>query len=217
MVPKFKFETEVRREEFGDLRFRKLLARDEWKMLPFAVKARFSKRLAGGATAVYTGLVTDVRISKAGRALAHALRLIGAPLPIFDHVGVPTIVTVTEDVKSSGQIWTRLYGNRAGFPQVIHSAKRFSGPTGLEEYIGFGVAMALTVTASPVGLVFESAAYSIGVGAFRLKLPHWLTPGSLTVTHSEVGQDRFVFTMTLRHPVLGELIHQAAEYRDSAE
>jgi hypothetical protein len=201
-------------EELGDLRFRQLLAEDQWAILPAAVRRRFSKRLKGGATAVYTGMVRQVRISTAGKILAHTLRLIGAPLPIFTHADVPTVVTVTEDTKTGGQIWTRLYANRAGFPQVIHSSKRFSGPTGLEEYIGFGVAMTLSVSTQEKGIIFASVGYTIGIGAVRVNLPSWLTPGKLTVKHLEMDQDHFVFEMTLRHPAFGELVFQSAQYRD---
>ena len=74
------------------------------------------------------------------------MRLIGGPLPIDRaSVHVPSVVTVTEDKASGGQIWTRIYGRRKGFPQVVHSSKRFAGPTGLEEYVGYGVGMTLTV------------------------------------------------------------------------
>ena len=122
----------------GDLRFRALLDDEDWNALPEAVRRRFSKRLSGGATAVYVGTITAARMSLPGRLLAEALRVVGAPLPLRRDVGVPSVVTVTEDVATGGQFWTRLYANRTSFPQVIHSAKRFSGPTGLEEYIGFG-------------------------------------------------------------------------------
>jgi Domain of unknown function (DUF4166) len=197
-----------------DHRFRQLVSKTEWDALPAAVRKRFSKKLTGGATAVYAGVVTGFRVSRFGKILAHALRVIGAPLPLFDHVDVPTVVTVTEDVRTSGQIWTRTYANRAGFPQVIHSAKRFSGPTGLEEHVGCGISMLLKVVAEPRGIIFKSAGYQFKLGHLRIAVPRFLSPGDLTVRHMEAENDRFVFEMTLHHPMLGELIHQSAEYGD---
>lgn len=200
--------------ELGDLRFRSLLSMQDWSILPAAVRKRFSKRLAGGATAIYVGKVTAFRISRTGQFLAHALRLMGAPLPLFKDVDVPTVVSVTEDIATGGQIWSRMYCNRSGFPQVIHSAKQFSGPTGLEEYVGCGVVMMLRVKAEARGLTFSSAGYALRLGRFRFAIPKFASPGALAVTHFETGTDRFAFEMTLRHPWFGELIHQAAEYRD---
>ncbi len=197
-----------------DHRFRQLLTREAWASLPLAVRKRFSKQLTGGATAVYAGRVTEFEISVTGKVLAHALRLIGAPLPLFKDIDVPTVVTVTEDVKTGGQIWTRTYANRTGFPQVIHSAKRFSGPTGLEEHVGFGVSMLLEVDAGPQGIVFKSAGYQIKLGSLRLAIPELLSPGVVTVSHIEIDRTHFVFDMTLHHPLLGTLIHQTAEYSD---
>jgi hypothetical protein len=203
-------------EPLGDIRFRKLMSHAEWHALPAAVRNRFSKRLAGGAMAVYSGIVREVRLSKLGHALATALRIMGAPLPIFTDVNTPTVVTVTEDVKTGGQIWTRLYGNRNGFPQVIHSAKRFSGPTGLEEYVGFGVNMCLTLQTVSEGLVFTSAVYRMKLGHLQFTLPKWMMPGTLAVKHLEINPMHFRFEMTLTHPLFGELVHQAAEYVDGA-
>jgi Domain of unknown function (DUF4166) len=199
---------------YVDHRFRKLVAKADWEQLPAAVRKRFSKRLTGGATAVYVGNVTGFRITTFGKILAQALRLIGAPLPVFDHIQVPTVVTVTEDVKTGGQIWTRTYANRSGFPQVIHSAKLFSGPTGLEEHVGFGITMLLEVVACPEGLTFKSAGYQLKIAALRVALPKFLTPGEVTVTHMETDETHFIFEMTLRHPWLGEIMRQTAEYRD---
>jgi Domain of unknown function (DUF4166) len=197
-----------------DPRFRQLVPKAEWNALPLAVRKRFSKKLSGGATAIYVGRVTEFRISKLGRILAQALRLIGAPLPVFDHINVPTVVTVTEDVKTGGQIWTRAYANRTGFPQVIHSAKRFSGPTGLEEHVGCGVSMLLQVKARTNGITFESAGYQLKLFNLRITLPRFMTPGKVTVTHMALEDERFQFAMTLKHPLFGELIYQAADYGD---
>ena len=210
----------LKRQEIGaapvhiDHRFRKLVSREQWEALPPAVRKRFSKKIEAGATAIYRGRVTHFRMSRVGKVLAHALRLMGAPLPLFDHVDVPTVVTVTEDVETGGQIWTRAYANRSGFPQVIHSAKRFSGPTGLEEHVGCGVSMLLEVKAEPKGLIFQSAAYQVKLGSLRIPLPRFLSPGRVTVTHMETEVGRFQFEMTLSHPLFGELIHQSAEYGD---
>src|ERR1700709_2801421 len=141
----------------GDLRFRALLSDDDWHRLPPATRQRFSKRLADGSTAIYVGEVVEISFSRVGWWLAQIARLIGGPLPTSSDTQIPSIVTVTEDAATSGQIWTRIYARRNGFPQVIHSSKRFAGPTGLEEYLGFGVGMALRVGGGGQALLFRTA------------------------------------------------------------
>jgi Domain of unknown function (DUF4166) len=200
--------------ESTDLRFQALLGPRDWNLLPAAVRRRFSKRLAGGATAIYVGMIDSMNISLPGRMLAQALRLIGAPLPLHQDINVPSIVSVTEDLATGGQIWTRLYARRGGFPQIIQSSKRFTGPTGLEEYVGRGITMALLPRVTPTALAFESAGYSIRFGRLRLAIPRWLTPGHVTVTHEEVTPETFRFTLVLRHPLLGVLLRQSGLFHE---
>jgi hypothetical protein len=200
----------------GDLRFRALLAAAEWAELPLPIRARFSKRLAGGNTIVYVGEILETRMSRAGWLLAQAARLLGGPLPTQSDARVPAIVTVTEDMATGGQIWTRLYARRQGFPQVIHSSKRFSGPTGLEEYVGRGIGMALTVHVEERALIFRSRHYFLQMFGWRLQLPAWLTPGALTVTHTEIGEGKFIFTLDINHPEFGALIHQSAVFQEAS-
>jgi Domain of unknown function (DUF4166) len=202
-------------ETLGDLHFRALLPAADWAALPFAIRRRFSKRLAGGSTVVYVGTVLETSMSRAGWWLAQATRLIGAPLPIARYRDAPAAVTVTEDVAGGGQNWTRLYARRAGFPQIIHSAKRFAGPTGLEEYVGCGVGMALTVHVEEHALIFRSAGYFLELFGRRVPLPAWLSVGALTGTHGELGEGRFSFTLDLVHPRFGALIRQTAEFREA--
>ena len=214
------------RVELGDLRFRALMTEKDWASLPLAIRRRFSKRVAGGQTIVYAGEILETRMSRAGWWLAHAARLIGAPLPLARDspdrsarvpiVHLASVVAVTEDMATGGQIWSRLYACRKGFPQAIHSAKRFAGPTGLEEYVGCGVGMTLTVHVREGALIFRSKKYFLELFGRRLFLPQWLTPGTLYVTHAELPDGKFSFTLQIFHPRFGLLLRQMAIFREIA-
>ncbi len=199
----------------GDLRFRNLLGREAWTALPPAIRRRFSKRLAGGDSVVYVGEVLKTRLTWLGRIFAQIARLVGGPLPTSTDQGVAAVVTVTEDGATGGQHWSRLYVRRDHFPQVIQSSKQFAGATGLEEYVGCGVGMALTVHVEHEALLFRSAFYFVRVGRHRVKLPAWFTPGRITVSHAEAGEERFVFTLDVEYPRLGTIIHQTALFREA--
>lgn len=199
-----------------DLRFRDLLPAGAWALLPQAVRNRFGKPVAGLTAVTYAGRIIQARRNRWGKLLARLGTLIGAPLPLEDAVGVPAVVTVTEDGATGGQFWTRMYGRTSGFPQVIHSSKRFAGPTGLEEYLGCGFGIALTLRADSQALHFHSDHYFFRLGTLRLKLPRWLSPGELTISHMDFGGDWFAFILVLWHPVLGELMSQTGMFRERA-
>lgn len=203
--------------ELIDLRFRQLLGVREWASLPDAVRRRFGKRLSIGQSANYAGQVLTCRMNITGWVLAQACRLIGAPLPLEREGGVAAIVSVTEDGISGGQVWTRVYARKRGFPQVIHSAKRFAGPTGLEEYLGGGFGIALRVSAIADGIRFSSDHYFLQLGRIRLRMPGWLAPGLLTIDHVDCGGGSFTFTLALRHRLLGEVMHQHSHFCDQSD
>src|SRR5262245_7052058 len=85
-------------EALGDLRFMSVVGAHAWAALPPRVRTRFTKRVAAGASVVYAGEVVESRITWLGRVFANLARIIGAPLPLSSDVGVPAVVTVTEDV-----------------------------------------------------------------------------------------------------------------------
>ncbi len=200
-----------------DLRFQALLGRTAWSSLPPGVQARFSKRTAGGAALIYRGEIVECRMNWAGWLLARLCLVIGGALPLDDDVGVPAVVTVTEDAATGGQFWTRVYGRRRGFPQVIHSSKRFSGPTGLEEYLGRGVGIALTVSADTRAMHFHGDHYFLSIGRRRFRLPTFLAPGALTISHVGLADGWFAFVLVLHHPLLGPLMHQTGMFHDHGE
>jgi hypothetical protein len=198
-----------------DHRFHALLPDEEWGRLPVAIWRRFSKRLEDGRTIVYVGEIDEASLSPIGWWLVQAARLIGGPLPTGTETGVPMIVAVTEDAACGGQIWTRICARKQGFPQVIHSSKRFAGPTGLEEYVGFGLSMTLRICVVDQALCFHSTGYCLRIGRLRWSLPAWLSPGDLTVAHSDLRGGDFRFTLDLIHPRFGRLLHQSATFREA--
>ena len=197
-----------------DLRFRRLLGGAAWVGLPPAVQRRFAVRLGPGLAITYRGHIEVCTSNLAGRLLAQACRVIGAPLPLDRTPGMAAVVTVTEDGDAPGQVWSRLYARPHGFPQVIHSVKRFAGPTGLEEYLGGGFGIALRIGALPDGLRFTSDHYFVQLGGRRFRLPRCLCPGRLDIDHQDRGRGRFAFTLTLRHPLFGLLICQRSVFAD---
>lgn len=198
-----------------DDRFRRLVPCADWDALPGDVRRRFSKCLSGTAVATYSGEIVWTRLSRAGWLLAQLCRLIGAPLPTSASGPAPAAVAVSEDRTTGGQCWTRLYGRVRGHPQVIHSAKSFSGATGLEEHIGGGFGMALMVRAEADALVFASDHYFWQRGRLRIRLPRWLVPGATLVTHQHLGHGRFAFDLKVTHPLFGELLNQHGLFRDA--
>ena len=204
----------------SDIRFRQLLGKHAWNSLPKAVQHRFSHRVKLGESQIYNGYINNTRMNTVGWVFAKLLRIIGNPLPIDTrNTGQAAVVTVTEDAQGQGQFWTRQYGKKKGFPQIIHSSKRFAGPTGLEEYIGYGIGMTLRLSVENGALLFKNDKYFITIFGRRLYLPKWLEPGTLTVSHSDQGEHEghrwFVFGLDLMHPKLGHLFHQRVTFKDT--
>lgn len=197
-----------------DPRYRRLLGEAAWQRLPPAVRRRFSRHLNDGEQIVYTGAVVSIEMSRIGRLLAQLARLAGAPLPLDPNGTGPSTVVVQESALFGGQVWSRSYPRSGRFPQVIHSAKRFAGPTGLEEYLGLGLRMRLEVSEEEGRLVFRSAGYAIDIAGRPRRIPGWLSPGRCTVIHRAETDDRFSFTLTLDHAIAGRLLQQVAFFRD---
>lgn len=219
--------TPKRNPIIGDVRFRQLFTDENWNKLPPPVRQRFGRRVQIGDAIVYRGHVEHNIVNHWGRWMNNLLRLVGAPMPLdTQNQGAAAIVTVTEapgkDGEHAGQIWSRQYGRqdtRRPFPQVIQSAKKFKGPTGIEEHIGAGIGMTLRACVEGKELVFnaEDIFWDIGFRnrrKLRLKLPRWLGPSLLRAGHEELGGGDFVFTLRLEHRWFGCMVDQRVRFHD---
>lgn len=198
----------------ADLRFRTLLGEEAWARLPEPVRSRFSKRLARSDIVLYRGHVTLTQMSWMGRLLSFLTRAIGSPLPTMNGAIGPAVVAVTDDDALGGQRWLRIYERPGRKPQMIQSTKRFRGETGLEEYVGAGISMELTLTVEDAALVFRSRRYLFETRRLRVAIPRWLAPGAMTIVHRQEDDGSFSFHLTLDHVLLGTLLHQVAYFRD---
>lgn len=197
-----------------DLRFRTLIGEEAWGELPPAVCARFSKFIGPETRIVYSGNVVETDLSRLGWLLAVLAHVIGSPLPRTNGATGEAVVAVASDGRG-GQSWRRTYTDPVRGRQTITSAKRFRGPTGLEEYVGGGIGMALRLSVENGALVFRSDHYFLEVGPLRLKLPGFLAPGRMEICHRDEGNGRFSFSLELRHPWVGRLLYQLAVFADS--
>ena len=192
------------------------LAGAAWNDLPTHIRRRFSYHLADGERLIYVGEVGGTHMSLLGRLFAQVARLVGAPLPLEASGQIPVTVLVTGCESQGGQVWTRIYHRARTFPQVIQSVKRFGGATGLEEIVGGGVGMRLTLSVHDRDLVFRSAGYFVRFAGMQLSLPDWLTPGVIEVIHREESLGRFSFWLSVTHVWAGRIIDQVAFFREDS-
>jgi len=63
--------------------------------------------------------------------------------------------------------------------------------------------------------LFRSDTYFVRVLGLRFRLPALLSPGVMTVSHAEIGEIRFLFSLKVEHPWFGVLIDQTAAFRET--
>jgi Domain of unknown function (DUF4166) len=197
-----------------DRRIQRLLGAAAWSRLPAPVQQRFSSAMRATDVKVYSGTVKKTTLSRWGRTLAALARVIGSPLPLDHNAHGPALVAVTQDPVTGDQYWVRTYTRPGKRPQVVSSAKRFRGPTGLEEYVGYGIGMTLRLQELNGDLLFCSDRFFIEWRRWRLYLPQALSPGEMTICHRQKTPSSFIFELTLQHPKLGLLLHQVAQFQD---
>jgi len=191
-----------------DPSFERLLGELAWRRLAPAVRERFRWKPAPGAELRYAGEMAVVRSSRLGWLMAQLCRFVGTPLAPHRGARVPVTVTLSLKSDGTGVVWRRVYrfpGRRA---VTCVSVKKATENDGLIECVGGGIGMWLCLSERAGALHFRSTGYFWVIGRRRLTLPDLLTPGALTVVHSDEGRGRFRFRISVVHPLLGETFFQ---------
>ncbi len=179
-----------------------------WSRLPAAVQGRFAP---GHTDILYRGHM-DLHCSGMGRCFALLARVLGSPLTPARAVGVPTTVKVS--ARGNGVVWERRFDQDLG---TVRSTKEVGADGGLQERTDGGLAMSLQVFEESGALVFESRRYFLAWGRLRIPVPALLSPGVCRVEHHDLGAGQFRFTLSMRHPVLGETFSQTGIFSDPAQ
>jgi hypothetical protein len=190
-----------------------VLGHAAWVRLPAAVRARFAEP----AIAVdYVGRFDVVRASWLGRLLALACQLLGTPVVPRTGLHIPAIVHVAPTLE--GVAWNREYRWPNAGPCLVRSTKMIDSQGGLVERLPARLCMPLHVFERRGVLHFVSRGYYFDFGRrFKVPLPRLLSPGTTHVEHIDEADGWFRFTMTVTHPMFGEMFYQTGRFKAAGE
>jgi hypothetical protein len=187
---------------------RDVLGATAWSRLPEAVRERFADTTA---VATYAGAYEVVRASALGRVFAWIGILFGTPVAPRAENHVAARVLVRPDAR--GVAWDREYLWADGTRSLVCSTKVVTEDGLLIEMLPARLCMPLDTYVEGGVLHFVSRGYYFHLGAgFRLWLPALLSPGVTHVEHIDLGHGWFRFTMTVTHPLGGEVYFQTGRF-----
>jgi len=199
------------RERVGDgVRhgLRDVLGGAAWGRLPEAVRERFADATA---VAHYAGAFEVVRASALGRMFAWLGTLFGTPVAPRAENHVAARVLVHPDAR--GVAWDREYLWADGTRSLVRSTKVVTDDGMLVEMLPARLCMPLDTFEEGGVLHFVSRGYYFHLGAgLRLWLPPLFSPGVTHVEHIDLGHGWFRFTMTVTHPLAGEVFFQTGRF-----
>jgi hypothetical protein len=183
-----------------------------WRGLPPTVRTRFGEPVL---KVDYVGEFDVVRASTVGRVIAWLCQAIGTPVVPRTGQRVPAIIHVGP--VDRGASWLREYRWPRGRTCQVRSTK-VVGPDGtLIEELPAGLRMPLTVYQRRGVLHFVSKGYYFEFASIKIPLPSWLSPGTTHVEHADESQGWFRFTMTVTHPLFGEVFYQTGRFRAAGD
>lgn len=196
----------------ADESYQEILGAESWNRLKPEVRQRFSAKPKRGKAIRYAGTMQRVELSWTGWLFAQVCRLIGSPLAPWRGIDVPMTIELIPDGKLHGVAWKRTYQFFPSKSFTVRSTKCKGENGEFIEHIGSGFSMRLRLSEKDGSLIFTSVAYELAMLNRIFRIPALLTPGVTTVTHEQLTGDRFRFTLSVDHPVLGRTVYQDGEF-----
>jgi Domain of unknown function (DUF4166) len=207
-----------------------LLGDVAWRRLPAAVRTRFGEPVL---KVDYVGEFDVVRASVVGRVIAWLCKAIGTPIVPRTGERVPAIIHVGP--VDRGASWLREYRWPHGRTCQVRSTKVVGADGTLIEELPAGLRMPLAVYQRRGVLHFVSKGYYFefrvgliaavlrslgaagGTHSIKIPLPSFLSPGTTHVEHADESRGWFRFTMTVTHPLFGEVFYQTGRFRAAGD
>ena len=190
---------------------REVLGSEAWNRLPEAVRERFADATEA---ATYAGAFEIVRASLFGRVFAWLGTWFGTPVAPRAELNVEAYVRVRPN--ADGVTWDREYRWADGARHLVRSTKLVDEHGKLIEKLPARLCMPLDTFEEGGVLHFVSKGYYFDLG-IRLWLPGLLSPGVTHVEHIDLGHGWFRFTMSVMHPLFGEVFFQTGRFSASEE
>ena len=187
---------------------RAVLGTAAWNQLPAAVRERFADT---ADTVTYAGSYEVVRASLLGRLFGWLGVLIG--MPVTPRAGANVAARVRVRPGNRGMTWEREYYWDDGTRHVVRSTKLVDDDARLVERLPARLCMPLRTYVESAVLHFVSLGYYFDLGAgLKLWLPRVFSPGITHVEHVDLDHGWFRFTMTVTHPLFGEMFFQTGRF-----
>jgi hypothetical protein len=187
---------------------------EQWSALSAKTQARFETDPTHEAEKEYTGVMSEVDCSLAGKIFAYCTGFLGAPLIPYKEQNVPIHVRVYKRQGNAAIYKQRTYffKNHPAFTVQSHMVLAPNGE--FQEYSSYGLGMRIELAAKEGGLYFYGRGYFLKVWKFIIPIPLVLSPGHVIITHHDYEEDAFRVRIEMRHPWFGKMFVQDGIFRD---
>ena len=197
----------------GEL-FRKILGA-EWKKLHPDIQMRFAKNPAPGKPLLYTGMLSELKCSTAGKIIGYlTMPLIKGALIPYSDSNFPVDIEVYSKPNCPSIFKQRIYHLHARKPIQFTSYMQESEKGEVLEYVGMGLGMKLVLHVQEGNLYFTSDGYFWEILGFRIPLPGILTPGKTFLCHRNDNPSQFNIRIEIKHCLFGTTFTQVGVFHE---